>query len=98
MANEAMGPLEADFLAAGHSHISMNKKLGNLTIITLGSVGQPRNGDNRVSCTVFDTETGKTEILRIEYDIDVVCAKIGDRIPHAKELIAILIAILRRGY
>jgi diadenosine tetraphosphatase ApaH/serine/threonine PP2A family protein phosphatase len=59
-----------------------------------GSVGQPRDGDNRARCAVFDTENGKTEYFRLNYDIDAVCAKIEDRMPHADELIA----ILRRGY
>jgi putative phosphoesterase len=94
MVNEATEPVEAEFLVVGHSHIPMNRKLGNLTIINPGSVGQSRDGDTRASCAVFDTENGKTESLRLNYDIDAVCAKIEDRMPHADELIA----ILRRGY
>jgi putative phosphoesterase len=94
MIDESTEPLEADFLVIGHSHIPMNRKLGNLTIINPGSVGQPRDGDTRASCAVFDTENGKIEHLRLDYDIDSVCAKIKERMPHADELIA----ILRRGY
>jgi len=94
MINEAMEPLEAEFLVVGHSHIPMNRKLGNLTIINPGSVGQPRNGDPRASCAIFDTENGKVEHLRLDYDIESVCTKIKERMPHPDELIA----ILRRGY
>jgi putative phosphoesterase len=94
MVNEATEPVEAEFLVVGHSHIPMNRKVGDLTIINPGSVGQPRDGDNRASCAVFDTECGKMEIIRREYDIDKVCAKIKDRMPHAEELTA----ILRRGH
>jgi putative phosphoesterase len=94
MIDESTEPLEADFLVIGHSHIPMNRKLGNLTIINPGSVGQSRDGDTRASCAVFDTENGKIEHLRLDYDIDSVCAKIKERMPHADELIA----ILRRGY
>ncbi|MGA9187021.1 MAG: metallophosphoesterase family protein [Methanosarcina sp.] len=94
MVNEAVEPVEAEFLIVGHSHIPMNRKLGNLAIINPGSVGQPRNGDIRTSCAVFDTENGKVEQLHLDYDIDSVCAKIKERMPHAEELIA----ILRRGY
>ncbi len=94
MVNEAMEPVEAEFLVVGHSHIPMNRKLGNLTIINPGSAGQPRDGDSRASCAVFDTESGGIEFHRIEYDIDTVCAKIEERMPHAEELTA----ILRRGY
>jgi predicted phosphodiesterase len=94
MIAEAMEPVEADFLVVGHSHIPMNRKLGNLTIINPGSVGQPRDEDIRASCAVFDTEKGEVEYLRLDYDIDSVCAKIKERMPHAEELIG----ILRRGY
>jgi putative phosphoesterase len=94
MVNEAIEPVESDFLVVGHSHIPMNRKLGNLTIINPGSVGQPRDGDPRANCAVFDTENGKAEHLRLDYDIDSVCTKIKERMPHADELIA----ILRRGY
>ncbi len=94
MINEAMEPFEAEFLVVGHSHIPMNRKLGNLTLINPGSVGQPRDRDSRASCAVFDTDSWKTEIFRREYDIDTVCAKIEDRMPHAEELAT----ILRRGY
>lgn len=94
MINEATEPVETEFLVVGHSHIPMNRKLGNLTIINPGSVGQPRDGDPRASCAVFDTENGKVEHLRLDYDIDSVCTKIKERMPHAEELIA----ILRLGY
>jgi diadenosine tetraphosphatase ApaH/serine/threonine PP2A family protein phosphatase len=94
MINEAIEPVEAEFIVVGHSHIPMNKKLGNLSIINPGSVGQPRDGDTRASCAVFDTENGETEFIRLDYNIDSVCSKIEDRMPHAQELIN----ILRRGY
>ena len=94
MVNEAMEPVEAEFLVVGHSHIPMNRKLGNLTIINPGSVGQPRDGDIRASCAVFDTENRKVEHFRLDYDIDSVCSKIKEGMPYADELIA----ILRRGY
>ncbi len=94
MINEAMEPVEAEFLVVGHSHIPMNRKLGTLTIINPGSVGQPRDGDSRASCAIFDTENGKVEHLRLDYDIASVCTKIREKMPHAEELIA----ILKRGY
>lgn len=94
MIKEAAKPLDADFLAIGHSHIPMNRKIGDLTILNPGSVGQPRDRDTRAGCAVFDTETGETKFLRLEYDIDAVCAKIEERMPHAEELTG----ILRRGY
>jgi len=63
-------------------------------MINPGSVGQPRDGDPRASCVVFDTECEKAEFLRLDYDIDAVCAKIKDRMSYVQELIG----ILRRWY
>ena len=93
MIEEAAEPVDADYLIVGHSHIPLNRKLGNLTIINPGSVGQPRDGDTRAGCAVFDTETGEVEFFRLEYDIEAVCKKIEERMPKADELTA----ILRRG-
>jgi len=94
MVDEAMETMDADFLVIGHSHIPMDKKLGNLTIINPGSVGQPRDGDPRASCVLFDTKHDKAEFLRLDYDTDAVCTKIKNRMLHADELID----ILKRGY
>ncbi|AKB24079.1 hypothetical protein MSMTP_0610 [Methanosarcina sp. MTP4] len=93
MIEEAAEPVDADILIIGHSHTPLNRRLGDLTIINPGSVGQPRDGDTRAGCAVFDTETGELELLRLEYDIEAVCAKIEERMPNADELTA----ILRRG-
>lgn len=40
-------------------------------IVLVGSVGQPRDFDNRASYTVFDTETRRFEFKRVEYDIEL---------------------------
>jgi predicted phosphodiesterase len=45
-------------------------------IISVGSVGQPRDYDNRSSYTVFDTETRQFEFKRVEYDIEMAAARI----------------------
>jgi diadenosine tetraphosphatase ApaH/serine/threonine PP2A family protein phosphatase len=45
-------------------------------IISVGSVGQPRDYDNRASYTIFDTETREFEFKRVEYDIETSAAKI----------------------
>ncbi len=38
-------------------------------IITVGSVGQPRDYDNRACCTIFDTENMTVRYERIPYDV-----------------------------
>jgi len=45
-------------------------------IISVGSVGQPRDYDNRASYTIYDSETRKFEFRRIEYDIEAAATKI----------------------
>ncbi len=47
-------------------------------IASVGSVGQPRDYDNRASFTVFDTSTKTFEFKRVEYDIDSAATKIFD--------------------
>ncbi|MEK7388286.1 MAG: metallophosphoesterase family protein [Elusimicrobiota bacterium] len=41
-----------------------------------GSVGQPRDHDNRASCGVYDSEKGTFRIVRVPYDIAAVQEKI----------------------
>ena len=45
-------------------------------IISVGSVGQPRDYDNRASYTVYDTEERTFEFKRVAYDIDAAAQKI----------------------
>ena len=45
-------------------------------IISVGSVGQPRDYDNRASYTIFDTDAQQYTFKRIEYDIETSAAKI----------------------
>ena len=47
-------------------------------IISVGSVGQPRDYDPRASYTVYDTETKVFEFKRVEYDIEAAANKIFD--------------------
>jgi diadenosine tetraphosphatase ApaH/serine/threonine PP2A family protein phosphatase len=45
-------------------------------IISVGSVGQPRDYDNRASYTIFDSEEKVFEFKRVAYDIDAAAQKI----------------------
>jgi len=45
-------------------------------IISVGSVGQPRDGNPCASYTIFDTETLVFEYKRVEYDIETAARKI----------------------
>jgi predicted phosphodiesterase len=45
-------------------------------IVSVGSVGQPRDYDNRASYTIYDSETREFEFKRVEYDIETAASKI----------------------
>lgn len=45
-------------------------------IVSVGSVGQPRDFDNRASYTVYDTEAKHFEFKRVEYDIELAADKV----------------------
>ena len=45
-------------------------------IVSVGSVGQPRDYDNRASYTIFDTSTKRFEFRRVEYDIEAAADKV----------------------
>ena len=47
-------------------------------IISVGSVGQPRDYDPRASYTIYDTEERTFEFRRVPYDIDSAAQKIFD--------------------
>lgn len=91
---EYIKEVEADFIFIGHSHIPFIRKVGTVTLVNPGSVGQPRDGDTRVSCAIFDTDTLKADIVRVEYNVESVFRKIRANMANADELIA----ILKRGY
>ena len=45
-------------------------------IVSDGSVGQPRDFDNRASYTVYDTDAKRFEFKRIEYDVELAADKV----------------------
>ncbi len=55
---------------------SFRLREGYKYIVSVGSVGQPRDYDNRASYTVYDTEQRAFEFKRVEYDIESAATKI----------------------
>jgi predicted phosphodiesterase len=49
---------------------------GRKYIVTVGSVGQPRDNDNRACCTVYDSEEQTITYLRSVYNIRAAAKKI----------------------
>ena len=49
---------------------------GRKYVVSVGSVGQPRDYDNRASYTVYDSAVKRFEFKRIEYDIETAADKV----------------------
>ena len=61
----------------------------NRYILNVGSVGQPRDGNNSAKYVIWDTATDTIDVRYIPYDIDSVAKKIieaGLPVAHAKRL------------
>lgn len=64
---EYFSKLNGNLFVSGHNHIQCVYVINNKIYCNPGSVGQPRDGDNRAAFAVFDGE--KFELFRVEYDI-----------------------------
>jgi putative phosphoesterase len=65
----------------GHTHVPVvfKQKIGDSKVrelINVGSIGQPRDGDNRASYGIIDTSDFTYENFRIEYDYQMAGNKI----------------------
>ncbi len=45
------------------------------TIVNVGSVGQPRDGDPRAACAIYDSDSKEVKIIRLKYNIDATQQK-----------------------
>ena len=79
VAMEQFKHFESDICFIGHTHIPavMSDKLGVLRVrkghrylVNVGSVGQPRDQNPRLSFALFDTESVDLDIIRMPYDIE----------------------------
>ncbi len=61
----------------GHTHIPMDRVIGDKRYVNPGSLGQPRDGDWRGSYAYFDDDELFFE--RIEYDIELTLDKMGQK-------------------
>jgi len=69
--SEYFESISGNFFASGHTHKQMIKQLGEKVYCNPGSVGQPRDGNNKAAFATFDDE--KFELYRVEYKIDEAC-------------------------
>ena len=65
---------------------------GHRFLVDVGSVGQPRDHDPRLSFVMYDAEAGTAETVRVHYDVSRTVARV-----HERGLPARLGERLRRG-
>jgi predicted phosphodiesterase len=56
--------------------VDFNLEPGKKYIVSVGSVGQPRDYDNRASFVIFDSDKKRFHFKRIEYDIESAAEKV----------------------
>ncbi len=67
-----------DVLIMGHTHMPFVKKFGDKLVFNPGSVGQPRDGDNRASFALLNVFNREATVYRVKYDIDKVVTALKD--------------------
>jgi predicted phosphodiesterase len=90
---DALGPVadEPGMLLVGHTHLPFVRRVGALTIVNPGSLGQPKDGDPRGCYAILDD--GRVELGRVAYDVDAAVARLmgtGLGTAHKLELARIL--------
>ncbi len=67
--------IEKSLLHEGLFPLEKKKKY----LINVGSVGQPRDGDNRAKYVIWDTEANHLEVVCVPYDYEATILKIKSR-------------------
>ena len=80
--------VDAQVVCVGHTHHPYVLEVGDKLIVNPGSVGQPRDGDPRVSYAIIENQ--RVELKRIEYPVeDTVRTVLESNLPEpAKALLA----------
>jgi diadenosine tetraphosphatase ApaH/serine/threonine PP2A family protein phosphatase len=88
---EAFEELPFSLVFLGHTHYSMDRIGTRVRVINPGSSGQPRDG-GWPSYALYDTQTQKLEIKRVQYNVK----NLKDEIIKRKEKQSYLTAVLER--
>ena len=60
----------ADVLLFGHTHLPYQKKVAKVLFVNTGSVGKPKDGDQRAGYMILETgRRPRVEFRRVEYDV-----------------------------
>jgi predicted phosphodiesterase len=86
-AQEQFDHFDTDVCFVGHTHVPavmadtlgvLQVRKGHRYLINVGSVGQPRDQNSKLSFGVFDTDDFEYQNVRLSYDIDGAARKIRD--------------------
>jgi putative phosphoesterase len=85
--------LEEDIIIFGHTHHPYNKKINDKLFINTGSLGRPKDGDNRACyCIVEIGLDVNIKFIRVPYDVEKVAMEI-----EKTELLDEFAELLRTG-
>lgn len=85
--------LEEDIIVFGHTHYPYSKKIKDKLFINTGSVGRPKDGDNRACYCIVEIGTDVTvKFVRVPYDVEKVAKEI-----EKTELLNEFAELLRTG-
>jgi predicted phosphodiesterase len=67
-------------LLCGHTHRPLELSVDGTTVVNVGSVGLPLDGDQRAAYAALAIEDGECQVVirRVEYDVDQVIARLGE--------------------
>ena len=67
---------KTDMMTAGGFYESISIEKNRKYLINVGSVGQPRDGNNKAAFAVYSTDEAKVALYRVEYNIKATSDKI----------------------
>lgn len=79
-----------DFVIMGQTHYPLLRKIGNVTLLNPGSVGQPRNRKPGAQWALLDSFTGEVSLRNENYDYYRVAAEARLRAPELPFLSEVL--------
>lgn len=90
---EVAEDLEEDIIVFGHTHYPYYKKTKGKLFINTGSVGRPKDGDNRACYCIVEIGTDvNVQFVRVSYDVEKVAKEIEET-----ELLNEFAELLRSG-
>ena len=77
---EMLSGTEFRLLLCGHTHRPLDRFLGEVRVINVGSVGLPLDGDRRAAYCILEVADGDGDValFRVEYDVDSVIDKLSE--------------------